>query len=139
MGATPHGNRAEPVRRVARVLCRIDPKTGQVRSVLESQEETTLAADGCLETIVTAVQNYVCGHDPRNTPGGTCCACGGLVCAQCFTQCVRCFAPICPRHTYAAPEGRCCKSCRDALNRGRIAGAVVRGMVGLFVTRESKP
>ena len=130
---------AQQVRRVARIIVRTDPETGEPVEQPVDARRTTLSQDGSIDTVqATYATFYDCGCISQNNPGGRCQDCGpeSVICERCYGRCARCARPICLEHsefvTTPGGEGavRLCRAC----NRRRILLGFARGAVSPFVT-----
>lgn len=132
-----HSPHSEPLRRIVRAEYRYDDVAGRFVLVPTAEELTSIA--GSEVSTIHTCEAFVCGCSREQAAGGTCYHCGRPSCARCFAHCLNCLKPICPAHTKQVADGqgrilKLCVRCAGNYTRARMARALCRSVLSLFVT-----
>ena len=110
--------RSDHVRRVG-----VNPWEGLEEQLAQQDVSHVLSDTGSLDSYATRAEYAnICGC--FGPAGGYCAVCSKVVCQRCFGFCMKCYMPLCPRHsvieTHTRGIRRLCNGCKGATKRRQL-------------------
>ena len=114
------------------------PFRGGERILRETSDRTVISEDGSIDTSIGRRVHYAdCNHAIEGHIGGRCSFCEGIVCRQCFRQCLICGRSLCPTCSVPNSTGQVlCRYCAEEVAYCHRMSQIGGTIMSLFV--ESK-